>query len=162
MELQDRAPVAYRADRQPSIDALRGLVMVIMALDHTRDFFSGGTLEPGNLATTTPAYFFTRWITHCCAPVFVFLAGASSYFFWRRSRSTSELSRFLWTRGLWLIVLEFTVIRWGWNLNFDDGFFAGMVIWAIGVSLIVLALYPACRWYAALKQRSRSRLLSYL
>src|SRR6266545_6231420 len=92
--------VSYRID---SIDLLRGLVMIIMALDHTRDFFhkDGMTGDPLNLATTSPILYFTRWITHLCAPVFVFLAGSGAYFQSLR-KSKKELSLFLLKRGLWL------------------------------------------------------------
>src|SRR4249919_3592245 len=88
--------------RIESIDILRGLIMVIMALDHTRDFFHLGVPSPTNLATTTPMLFFTRWITHFCAPVFVFLSGVSAYLAGTR-RSGNQLSTFLIKRGLWLL-----------------------------------------------------------
>src|SRR5213079_715200 len=91
--------------RLDSIDVLRGLVMVIMAIDHTRDFFSNPGFEATNLAQTTTAIFFTRWITHFCAPVFVFLAGTGSFLFGFR-KSPKELSAFLISRGLWLVFVE--------------------------------------------------------
>src|SRR5207248_10805286 len=96
-----------------SIDLLRGIVMMIMLLDHTREFVHAGALtsDPTNPVTTTVAIFFTRWITHFCAPTFVFLSGVSIYLQKRAGKSNDELSRFLFTRGLWLILLEFTVIR---------------------------------------------------
>src|SRR6188474_1454571 len=96
--------------RLKSVDALRGAVMVVMALDHVRDFIHRGamTASPTDLATTTPILFFTRWITHFCAPVFMFTAGLGIYF-WQRGRARGEVSGFLLTRGLWLILLELTL-----------------------------------------------------
>ncbi len=123
--------------RLDSIDLLRGLVMVVMALDHTRDFFGTGGMNPRDVAD--PALFLTRWITHFCAPIFIFLAGVSAYLYGTRGRSTAEISRFLVTRGFWLIVLEFTLVRLGWTFSAGFGFFAMQVIWAIGASMIVLA-----------------------
>jgi uncharacterized membrane protein len=139
-ELDPTKPARKRID---SIDLLRGIVMVIMLLDHTRDFVHRDVLmgfDPTDLAHTNPMLFFTRWITHFCAPVFVFLAGTGAYLQFARGKSKRELSRFLLTRGLWLIVLEFTVIRTAVFLNFDYTFLGAMqVIWVLGVSMIVLA-----------------------
>ncbi len=116
--------------------------MVIMMLDHTRDYVHSGALSsnPLDLTQTSTALFLTRWITHFCAPTFVFLAGTGVYFQFARGKSKSELSRFLISRGLWLIVLEFTVVRLGAIFNVDLGFL-GMpqVIWVIGISMIILA-----------------------
>ena len=125
-----------------SIDLLRGIVMMIMLLDHVREFVHAGALQsdPTNPETTTTAIFFTRWITHFCAPTFVFLSGVSIYLQKANGKSNAELSRFLWTRGLWLILLEFTVIRFLIVFNFDYSFFGmGQVIWVIGLSMIVMA-----------------------
>src|ERR1700738_197852 len=110
--------------RVDSIDLLRGIVMVIMMLDHTRDFVhSGGLLfDPTDLRQTTTALFFTRWITHFCAPAFVFLAGTGAYLQLARGKSKRDLSKFLVTRGLWLIVLELTVVRVGVFFSFDYRF----------------------------------------
>lgn len=130
------APFSASLGRVDSIDILRGLVMVIMALDHTRDFFTSLSFEPENLARTYYALFFTRWITHFCAPLFFFLAGTGAFFYGLR-RTPSELTRFLWTRGLWLIVLEFTVVGTGWTFQFPFGFFG--VIWTLGASMVILA-----------------------
>src|SRR5689334_9095557 len=101
------APLRQRVD---VVDVVRGIIMILMALDHTRDFFGDASASPTNLATTTAALFFTRWVTHFCAPTFFLLTGTGAYLS-RRRRSVGDLSRFLLTRGLWLIVLEVTVIR---------------------------------------------------
>lgn len=133
-------PARIRVD---AVDLLRGLVMVLMLLDHTRDFIHRDALlfDPANLDRTTPALFLTRWITHFCAPIFVFLAGTGAYLQLSRGKTKAELSRFLWTRGLWLVVLELTVVRCAVAFNFDFARFPGFlqVIWAIGVSMIILA-----------------------
>ncbi len=136
---EPNSPARSRID---SIDLLRGIVMVIMMLDHTRDFVHSGAFlfDPTDLTKTTTALFFTRWITHYCAPVFVFLAGTGAYLQFTRGKSKRELSRFLVTRGMWLIVLEFTVVRFGVFFSLDYRFLGMMqVIWVIGVSMIVLA-----------------------
>src|SRR6185295_11179233 len=128
--------------RIDSIDLLRGIVMVVMMLDHTRDFVHSATFQfdPTDLSRTNVVLFFTRWITHFCAPVFVFLAGTGAYLQFSRGKSKRDLSRFLVSRGLWLIVLEFTVVRLGATFNVDYRFLGMMqVIWVIGVSMIVLA-----------------------
>ena len=128
--------------RLDSIDLLRGIVMVIMMLDHTRDFVHNAVWEfdPTDPTRTNVALFFTRWITHFCAPVFVFLAGTGSYLQFLRGKSKRELSKFLITRGLWLIVLEVTVVKFGVFFNFDYRFLGFLqVIWVIGVSMIILA-----------------------
>src|SRR5437016_97966 len=106
-------PIKPARQRLDSIDLLRGIVMVIMMLDHTRDFIHSGALlfDPLDLSKTTIWVFLTRWITHFCAPVFVFLAGTGAYLQFARGKSKRELSRFLITRGLWLIVLEVTLVR---------------------------------------------------
>jgi uncharacterized membrane protein len=113
-----------------------------MMLDHTRDYVHYGalSLNPLDLTQTSTLLFLTRWITHYCAPAFVFLAGTGAYLQFARGKSKGELSRFLISRGLWLIVLEFTVVRIAVIFNIDRGFL-GMpqVIWVIGVSMIVLA-----------------------
>jgi len=135
------SPLEKKSYRIESIDLLRGLVMIIMALDHTRDFFhkTAFTDDPLNFATTTPALFMTRWITHFCAPVFVFLAGTSAFFQGSR-KSTAELSRFLITRGLWLVLIEVFVINLA--VTFDPTYtVTGLqTIWAIGISMIILGL----------------------
>jgi uncharacterized membrane protein len=123
--------------RLASIDIFRGMIMVGMALDHARDFFTNIPFEPETLAQTNLALFATRWVTHFCAPMFFFLAGTSAFLYERR-KARSELRRFLWTRGLWLILLEFTVVGTAWSFQFPWGFFG--VIWALGASMLILAL----------------------
>jgi uncharacterized membrane protein len=143
----DRAQNAVSGARARihSIDLLRGLVMVVMALDHTRDFFGAGGVNPRDV--TDPALFLTRWITHFCAPTFILLAGVSAYLYGARGRSTGELSRFRLIRGFWLILIELTVVRLGWRFNFNLDFFVFQVIWVLGASMVVLAaLVYLPRW----------------
>ncbi|HVW11761.1 MAG TPA: heparan-alpha-glucosaminide N-acetyltransferase domain-containing protein [Bryobacteraceae bacterium] len=127
--------------RLESIDFLRGLVMIVMALDHVRDLFTNATFNPVNLAATTAPYFFTRWITHFCAPVFSLLTGVGAYLWYSRGKhSKAELSRFLLGRGVWLIFLELVVTRcFGWAFNFDFRITVAVVLWILGWSMIVLA-----------------------
>jgi len=125
--------------RIESVDVLRGVIMIVMALDHVRDFFGQSGLNPADPANTTIALFFTRWITHFCAPVFFLLTGTGAYLSLRR-KSTRELSRFLFTRGLWLIFLELVVTRGlGWQFNFDYHVTMLVVLWALGWAMIALA-----------------------
>lgn len=136
------ASSATARTRIDSIDLLRGIVMVVMMLDHTRDFvhYGGLSMDPTNLNNTYTGLFLTRWITHFCAPVFVFLAGTGMYLQFSRGKSKGELSRFLVTRGFWLIVLEFTLVKWGAFFNFDYRLLGIMqVIWVIGASMILMA-----------------------
>lgn len=123
--------------RLNSIDLLRGLAIVLMALDHARDFFGASGQNPRDIAQ--PALFLTRWITHFCAPTFILLAGVSAYLYGTHGRNTCEISWFLLTRGLWLIFIEFTVVGFGWTLSFGSGVFIAQVMWAIGGSMIILA-----------------------
>ena len=126
-------------NRVDSVDLLRGLIMLLMALDHVRDFFGDASANPTNIATTTIPLFFTRWVTHICAPVFFLLTGTGAFLALRR-RSRADLSRFLWTRGLWLIFLELVVLRClGWQWNFDFRLTILVVLWALGWSMIVLS-----------------------
>ncbi len=125
-----------------AVDLLRGVVMMIMLLDHVRDFVHAGALQsdPTDPATTTVPVFFTRWITHFCAPIFVFLSGVSIYLQKANGKTNRDLSWFLLTRGLWLVFLEFTLIRFLIVFNLDYSFFAmAQVIWVIGVSMIIMA-----------------------
>jgi uncharacterized membrane protein len=123
--------------RLNSIDTLRGLVMIVMALDHTRDFFANGGFNPRDVTDT--ALFLTRWVTHFCAPTFIFLAGISAFLYGAQGRSTREVSRFLVTRGLWLVLIEFTVVRLGWSFDIHFNYFVAQVIFAIGVSMVALS-----------------------
>ena len=127
--------------RIESIDLLRGFVMVIMALDHVRKYFHYGSffIDPTDLTTTTPAIFFTRWITHFCAPVFVFLAGTSAYLYGSRRNNPKNVSWFLFSRGLFLIILELTIVNFGWTFDITLSFHLLQVIWAIGVSMVFLS-----------------------
>jgi len=125
--------------RIESIDVLRGLVMVIMALDHTRDLFHSAAWidDPLNLDTTTPVLFFTRWITHFCAPIFVFLSGTSIYLQGLR-KSPAELGSFLLKRGLWLVVAEVLLVSPGFSF-LPYNFILLQVIWVIGISMVLMA-----------------------
>jgi uncharacterized membrane protein len=124
-----------------SIDILRGAVMIIMALDHVRDFFHIHAFDddPTNLATTTPLLFFTRWITHFCAPVFLLLSGTSAFLAGQKT-TTQQHSVFLIKRGLWLVFVELIVITLGWTFNPLYNVFILQVIWAIGWSMVILGL----------------------
>ena len=143
---------APRNPRLPSVDALRGLVMILMALDHIRDFFHSSAMhfQPDDLARTTTALFFTRWITHICAPVFMFTAGLAAFLWFRRNRTKIQLSRFLWSRGLWLVLLEITVIRLAFT--FGSGPIILTVLWALGWSMVILGflVYLPVRVLAAI------------
>src|SRR6516225_9771355 len=126
--------------RIQSVDLLRGVVMILMALDHTRDFLGANTVNPTDLGHTTITLFLTRWITHFCAPVFFLLTGTGAYLSLRK-KSKRELSRFLFTRGLWLILLECILMRClGLQFNFDYHVTLLNVLWALGWGMIVLSL----------------------
>ncbi|MGA2746552.1 MAG: heparan-alpha-glucosaminide N-acetyltransferase domain-containing protein, partial [Candidatus Sulfotelmatobacter sp.] len=143
-------PVPVQRGRIESIDVVRGVIMIIMALDHVRDFFGSSGVNPTDPATTTIPLFFTRWITHFCAPVFFLLTGTGAYLSLRK-KSKRELSWFLFTRGLWLIFLELVVVRClGWQFNFDYHVLLLIVLWALGwamITLSVLVYLPA--WVVA-------------
>ena len=132
------APAPFRI---ASIDILRGIIMIIMALDHTRDFFHIGAMTSDPLApqTTTPALFFTRWITHYCAPTFVFLSGLSAYLS-SQKKNPAEASLFLINRGLWLIFVEMVIVTFGLFFDYKFSFIIWQVIWAIGCSMIILGV----------------------
>jgi uncharacterized membrane protein len=130
--------VSQSSGRVASIDVVRGLVMVLMALDHTRDFICNIPFEPENIEKTWGFYFLVRWVTHLCAPGFFFLAGAGAYLYGKR-HSPGELQKFLVSRGIWLVVLEFTVIGFAWTFHPGWGMFG--VICCLGLSMILLAAF---------------------
>ncbi len=125
------------APRLDAVDLLRGIIMVVMSLDHLRDFFTFVHFPPEDMQHTWPALFFTRWITHFCAPLFFFLAGTGAYLSATRGRSPQQIRYVLWTRGLWLVFLEMTVIGLGWT--FVPWTYGG-VIWCLGWSMVLLSL----------------------
>jgi uncharacterized membrane protein len=141
---------AALATRIASVDLLRGLVMVIMALDHTREYFTNTNFLPEDLTHTSGAMFFTRFITHFCAPAFSFLAGTGAFLSVARGKPIGDVSRFFWTRGLWLVFLELTFIGFGWTFFMPFGF-AG-VIWILGWSMVAMAVIVRLpvRWIAVL------------
>jgi uncharacterized membrane protein len=125
--------------------------MIIMALDHVRDFIHRGAMSgsPTDLATTTPALFMTRWVTHFCAPVFMFTAGLGAFFWWNNGRTRGQLSGFLVTRGIWLIVLELTVMQLAYYFNFSTSnpIFL-LVLWVLGACMVCMAalIWLPIRW----------------
>lgn len=131
-----------------SIDVYRGIIMIVMALDHVRDYFYKVIIDnastvaagPTDLATTTPQLFITRWVTHFCAPAFIFLAGTSAYLLGQK-KSKRDLSFFLLKRGVWLLLAEITIITLGWTFNPFFNIFILQVIFAIGISMILLGLF---------------------
>jgi uncharacterized membrane protein len=135
----DPAAAGGRVARVPSVDIVRGGVMVLMALDHVRDFVTNLRFPPENLERGTAALFATRWLTHFCAPAFFLLAGIGIGIAKGRGQSNAELTRFLLTRGLWLIVAELTFTAVGWRFDFNLMPLFGIVLWALGWSMIVMA-----------------------
>ena len=133
---EPRPRYSGRSYRVESVDVLRGLLMILMALDHARDYFSSAAIDPTDPVHSWPALFVTRWVTHLCAPGFILLAGTSVYL-QRERKSAAALTRSLILRGLWLIFLEITVVSFGWS--FDFGMPILQVIWVIGVCMIALA-----------------------
>jgi uncharacterized membrane protein len=132
----DAAPP--RRPRIESIDIVRGIIIVLMALDHVHDFFGDAAIQPTDLAVTTAPLFFTRWITHLCAPVFFLLTGTSAWLTLRRM-SKPALSRFLLARGLWLLFLEVVVMRFALQFNLDYQITFLTVLWGLGWAMIALA-----------------------
>ncbi|WP_444901171.1 DUF1624 domain-containing protein [Microbulbifer sp. SSSA007] len=123
--------------RYPAIDITRGILVVVMALDHTRDFWTAIQFDPLDLSQTSVMLFLTRWITHICAPGFIFLTGLSAYLHGKKLNSKQELSQFLLVRGLVLILLELTLVNFSWQFDYNYAFV--QVIWALGLSMILLA-----------------------
>lgn len=144
-------PATAPTYRIASIDILRGLIMIIMALDHTRDFFHESAMlsDPLNAQTTTPLLFFTRWITHYCAPGFVFLSGLSAWLSSKR-KTKAEASLFLIKRGAWLLLVEITLVSFGLTFNPSFNFIILQVIWVIGWSMILLGLIMRISYLAVL------------
>jgi uncharacterized membrane protein len=132
-------PLASPPRRVDAVDVLRGAVMVLMVLDHTRDYFGDATINPTDLSQVSPALFLTRWVTHFCAPVFAFLAGTGAYLAGSRDRSRGHLAAFLASRGVWLIFLELTVVRLGLFFDPVNAPVFLTVLWSIGASFVVLA-----------------------
>lgn len=129
--------VISRSARLTSIDALRGLIIILMALDHVRDFWSGTPFRADDIAQTNVPLFFTRWVTHFCAPTFVFLTGISILLYQKKQPDLKSVSVFLLTRGLWMIFLELVVVGFSWQFTYDVLFL--QVIWVIGWSMICMA-----------------------
>ncbi len=135
-------PVPIDSSRLACVDMLRGVAIILMSLDHTRDFFTGVTFAPEDLAHTSGPLFFTRWVTHFCAPIFFLLAGTGAYLSLSRGRSRHDLSRFLWTRGLWLVILDLTVVAFAWTFTLP--FLFSDVLWSLGWSMVAMSLL--IRW----------------
>jgi uncharacterized membrane protein len=128
-----------KQDRMISIDFLRGLAMVVMALDHVRHFFMGNEANPTDLSEATIPLFLTRWITHFCAPVFVFLAGTGAYISLKNGRPKEDVAHFLIMRGLLLIFLEITFIQFSWTFEVNFHYFTAQILWVLGWSMLALA-----------------------
>jgi uncharacterized membrane protein len=131
--------IPSRIPHVASLNLMRGLVIVLMALDHVRWYFLDADFSPTDLSRTDSALFLTRWVTHLCAPTFVFLAGASAFLSAAHSTDRHQLAARLFTRGLWLVILELTIVRFAWFFNLDYSQMDLQVIWALGWSMVVLA-----------------------
>src|SRR5947207_1657630 len=146
-------PGAPRRDpRIESVDLLRGVAIVLMSLDHVREFLQAEQFNPLDLSHTSAILYFTRWVTHFCAPIFVFLAGTGAALSLQAGQNRNDTARFLLTRGLWLVALELTAVRFGWFFSFGYEYTIAQVIWAIGWSMVLLALavYLPARVVAAI------------
>jgi len=141
---------AVKAARVDSIDLLRGIVMIVMAIDHSRDFFSGDMFDPTDLTRTNPALFFTRIVTHICAPTFMLLAGTGAYLSFARGKSRAEVSRFLLTRGIAFVLAEQTIMRFAWRFKLYLLPIDGSTMWGLGWSMIALSalVFLPIRWMA--------------
>ena len=128
-----------RKTRVSSVDVVRGAIMALMALDHVRDFVTNQRFPPEDLSRSTAALFATRWVTHFCAPAFSLLAGVGIGLWMQRGRSAAEASRFLVTRGLWLVVLDLTLSAIGFQFGFRLIPAFALVLWALGWSMVVMA-----------------------
>lgn len=135
--------MAATSRRIDALDALRGIVMILMALDHVRDEFHRGAMSfsPTDLTKTTPVLFFTRWVTHFCMPTFMFTAGVGAFLWWhQRGRTRRELARFLLTRGIWFIFLELTYMQFCYNFNFSSqNMILLLVLWIFGLCMILMS-----------------------
>ncbi|MCA4965185.1 DUF1624 domain-containing protein [Pseudomonas sp. Y24-6] len=143
MTIPVQLPAATRLNqRLLSIDALRGLVILFMLLDHVREtfFLHRQVADPMGIDTTEPALFFSRTLAHLCAPVFVLLTGLSAYLYGEKHQGKSDVSTFLFKRGLFLVVLEFTLVNFAWTFQLPPSVIYMQVIWAIGISMIALAI----------------------
>ena len=131
-----------RVTRVQSIDAVRGAIMIVMALDHVRDFIHRAAMSssPTDLSRTTVLLFFTRWITHFCAPVFMFTAGLGAFLYWQQGKTRAQLTSFLFTRGLLLMLLELTLMRVAYNFGFPSSYpVLLLVLWVLGLCMVVMS-----------------------
>jgi uncharacterized membrane protein len=144
-------PIASSKQRVASIDLLRGGVMILMALDHVRDYFNRDAYlyNPTDLQHASAALFFTRWITHFCAPIFMLLSGTAAWLYGKKN-GRRALSFFLLTRGIWLIFAELFIVSLGWTFNIHFTFYILQVIWAFGLAMIILSALIHLRWSSLL------------
>jgi uncharacterized membrane protein len=144
-DMTGRSGQPKSARRLESVDLLRGLVMVVMVLDHTRDFFGDASFDPTDLSRSSPAMFLTRWVTHFCAPTFALLAGVGVRLAASRGLGSNALAHYLLTRGLWLILLEQTIEKFGLLFALNPSLLFGLVLWSIGGSFVLLSVFVAGR-----------------